>query len=319
MEILPGIHRIEQRLGERYLYQYVLLGERALLLDTGIASSPVEVIYPALIEIGIAPESLSTVLITHADVDHCGGNAAIKRLLPQADLVAHKGDQAWIESKERILAERYGWYAAHELDYDPDTKAWIRENLGTDTPLDRAVSDGEWLDLVGRRVQLLHLPGHSPGHMGVWDPQTRTALIGDAVLERGLYDVAGKRIGPPPYFVIASYLETIERLNQLAPEHLLTAHYPAMHSDAVSRFLLESRDFVTEMGQAVEEILRSARKPLPLKDLTAQVDARVGPYVSFTNELAGPVRAHTEALVTLGRARQTEVDGRTAWEWIDNA
>ena len=41
MEILPGIHRIESDLGERFMCQYLLLGEeRTLLVDTGLAGTP---------------------------------------------------------------------------------------------------------------------------------------------------------------------------------------------------------------------------------------------------------------------------------------
>ncbi len=315
MEILPGIYRVEQLLGARYLYQYVVAGDRPLLIDTGIASSPEEVILPALAGLGIAPGRLGTVLITHADVDHMGGNAAIKRAAPRARLVAHAADQPWIESRERILRERYGWYAAHGLDYEPAVQAWLRDNLGPDEPLDATVDAGEWLDLGGQRLQVLRLPGHTPGHTGLWEPETRTALISDAVLERGVYDTAGRLLQPPPYFTVQPYLATIAQLERLAPDHLLTAHYPAMHGTEVSRFLTESRRFVGDLDQSVAGILREAGRPLTLRAITEQADARVGPFPSFANELAGPVRAHLEELVSGGRARHATVDGRACWEW----
>ncbi len=317
IEILPGIHRIAQPLGERWLYQYAIAGERPLLLDTGLASSPDAVIAPALIEAGLPLTDLDTVLITHADVDHCGGNAAMKRLAPGARFVAHAADRPLIESRGRLLADRYGWYDAHDLAYPPETLAWMGDNLGPDTPLDRTIDDGAWLDLGGRRVQALHLPGHSAGHLGVWDPDTRTALVGDAVLGRGLPDRAGRIISPPPYFSVGPYLATIARLERLAPATLLTAHYPVMRGADVARFLHESWRFVEEAGQAVADLLRAAPTALALKELTAGTDARVGPYAVLGNELAGPVLAHVADLAAAGRAELVAADGPPVWRWVE--
>jgi len=317
MEILPGIHRIAQPLGKRWLYQYVLAGERPLLLDTGLASSPDAVIAPALAAAGLQPTDLDTVLITHADVDHCGGNAAMRRLGPRAALVAHAADQPLIESRRQMLVARYGWYDAHDLAYPPETLAWMGDNLGPDTPLDRTVDDGVWLDLGGRRVQVLHLPGHSAGHVGLWDPDTRTALVGNAVLGRGLPDRAGRIISPPPYFSVGSYLATIARLERLAPDTLLTAHYPVMRGADVARFLLASQLFVEEAGQAVADLLRAAPTAIALKELTASADARVGPYAILGNELAGPVLAHVADLAAAGWASPVAADGPPAWRWVE--
>jgi glyoxylase-like metal-dependent hydrolase (beta-lactamase superfamily II) len=295
-EVVPGIQRVGHLLGARYVYVYLVSGARPLLVDTGIASSPGVAILPALRRLGVPPATLGTVLLTHADVDHFGGNAAMRQAAPRAALVGHAADRPWYESRDLVLRERYGWYAAHDLDYDAATKAWLADNLGPDTPLDRTVAGGEWLDLGDRRVRVLHLPGHSPGHVGVWEPQTRTAVIGDAVLERGLYDLQGRRISPPPYFAVAPYRRSIAQLLDLEPEHLLTAHYPAMRATAAAQFLRESAAFVDSLERAVTEVVASARGPLSLREVTRQVDARLGPYSAFANELAGPVKAHLDAL-----------------------
>jgi glyoxylase-like metal-dependent hydrolase (beta-lactamase superfamily II) len=321
-EIRPGIHRITQRLGPRDLHLYLVMGERPLLVDTGLASTPEQVILPALRRLGVPPARLGSILITHPDVDHFGGNAAMKRAAPQAKLLAHAADRRWIESREAILAERYGWYAAHGLDYAPETKAWIGDNLGPDVPLDATVGGGEWLDLGGRRVRVLHLPGHAAGHLGVWEPESGTAIVGDAVLERGLYDVAGTLLSPPPYFAVRPYLDSIARLRHLRPAHLLTAHYPALSGEAVEHFLSRSRGFVLDLARSVADTLRGAGSPLTLKAITAAADRAVGPFASFANELAGPVRAHLEDLVAAGEAgttvetSETGGEGVPAWAWL---
>ena len=59
MEVAPGIHRIEGDLGERYVCQYLLVGEeRTLLVDTGLRDMPEQVIAPYLADLaGRSPTS----------------------------------------------------------------------------------------------------------------------------------------------------------------------------------------------------------------------------------------------------------------------
>ena len=120
MEVAPGIHRIESVLGPRPFSQYLLRDERSLLVDTGVKETPAEVILPFLD--GLQPDF---VLNSHADVDHFGGNAAIKEAAPEALFLAHELDVPWIESADAIMRERYGWYAEHGLAYEPDVFAWL--------------------------------------------------------------------------------------------------------------------------------------------------------------------------------------------------
>lgn len=297
MEVAPGIHRIESILGPRPFSQYLLRDERALLVDTGVKETPVEVILPFLD--GVQPD---LVLNTHADVDHYGGNAAIKDAAPDALFLAHALDVPWIESAEAILRERYGWYAAHGLGYEPDVMAWLEAAIGPDCPIDLQLRGGERIRLgASLTVEVLHLPGHSPGHLGLWDPASRTAIVIDAVLGRGLLDTEGNVIHPPPYFDVDGYLGSVRTLQALEPERLLTAHYDVMEGAEVDRFLADTVAFVEDAGALVEEELERSRS-LSLRELLEVADPRLGPFTSMPNELAGSLRAHLQVLVHDGRA-----------------
>ncbi len=181
MLVAPGIERIESILGPRPFAQYLLHDERALLVDTGTAATPHDVILPFLAAHGLPPERLDWVCVTHADVDHCGGNLAMRAAAPRAIFCAHHADAPWIEDHDCIFRERYGWYAAEDVDYDAATYAWLHAALPATMPLDLRLTGGERFRL-GRRltVDVLHLPGHSPGHIGLWEASSRTAIIMDA-------------------------------------------------------------------------------------------------------------------------------------------
>ena len=94
----------------------VVGNERLLLVDSGIDGTIAEHVVPALAEIGRRPEEITDVVISHADVDHYGGNAELRRVAPQASIRAFAHDRRWLESWAVVSRERYGWYRGHGLD-----------------------------------------------------------------------------------------------------------------------------------------------------------------------------------------------------------
>jgi glyoxylase-like metal-dependent hydrolase (beta-lactamase superfamily II) len=283
MEVIPGIHRIEGDLGERYVCQYLLAGSaRSLLIDTGLREMPATVIAPFLDGRGV-----DWVLISHADVDHSGGNALARSLWPDAVFLCGEADRAWIESNAAMLAGNYLWYAAYGFGPSDEDAAFLRHELGGDAPVDVGLHGGETLSLGDRRFEVLALPGHTPGHLGLWEAATGTAIVIDAVLSDGVYDRSGARLIPPRYYDAGAYEATIRRLRALDPELLLTAHYDVMDRGAARAFLDRSLDFVRSVRAATR-----AAGVTDLREATAAVDAAVGPFPSFTHELAASVRAH---------------------------
>jgi len=314
-EVASGIYRIESILGPRPFAQYLLRDERTLLVDTGVASTPGEVILPAFQELGLDPADLDYVLISHADVDHVGGNAAICAAAPRAIFCAHMADSDWIGDRERILRERYGWYAAHgpDADYDADTKDWLRNALGPDVPVELHLVGGEMFRLGPRlTVEVLHLPGHSAGHVGLWDLASRSAIITDAALGAGLLSNEGQVIHPPPYMLLEEYEATVRRLRRLAPERLLTAHYAVMEGAQVDCFLEASLAFVSRARSAIEEAIAVSNE-VTIAGLLANLNPVLGPFTSMANELAGPIRAHLRELVASGRLETIADREPPAW------
>jgi glyoxylase-like metal-dependent hydrolase (beta-lactamase superfamily II) len=292
MEVAPGIHRIESDLGPRFMCQYLLTGdERTLLVDTGMPETPATVIGPYLESIGRSLDDLDLVLVSHADVDHSGGKAAIREHSPRALFACHELDRRWIESGDAMVNENYLWHQPYGFEEpDEQSRRELREGCGPDAPVDIGLRGGETVRLgPAWRVEIVHLPGHTLGHLGVWDRRSCAILIIDAVLERGIYDRAGNRLLPPRIYDLAAYRATIRRLRALGPELLLTAHYPVMRREEAQAFLDRSLRFTEELDAAVREEL--ANGVTDLWELTQAVDRRLGPYPEFMIELGASVRA----------------------------
>ena len=291
MEVAAGIHRIESSLGVRFMAQYVLAGDaRTLLFDTGMPYTPADVLKPFLESMDLGLEAIDEVLISHADLDHSGGNSALRDLHPGARFACHELDRRWIESNEAMVAENYLWHERYGFDEpDEEGRAELKAMCGGDAPIDEGLRGGETIRLGGQwRIEVLHLPGHTLGHIGLWDPRSRAAIVIDAVLERGIYASTGQLLIPGRVYDVAAYRASIRRLQALEPDVLLTAHYPVMDAAAARGFLDRSLDFSYELELAVKEEI--AAGTTDLWPLTLKMNERFGPYPEFTNELGAFVR-----------------------------
>ncbi len=108
MEIAEGIHRIACPFSGRVVYCHLIVGgDRNILVDTGMAHSPERDIFPYMRRLGMPPERLDLVFIMHSDVDHQGGNDAVRATASDALFACHVLDVPWIESLEALIRGRY--------------------------------------------------------------------------------------------------------------------------------------------------------------------------------------------------------------------
>src|SRR5262245_44166335 len=119
MELYTNVYQIQSIFGGRNLFQYLFVGEKVVLVDSGIAETPEKVILPYLDRIKLSPQRLSLAVTTHPDLDHQGGNDAIKRFAPAAWLSCGEADRAMVEDPEALFAERYNHLRAdHQVGVD---------------------------------------------------------------------------------------------------------------------------------------------------------------------------------------------------------
>lgn len=304
MEIAPGIHLISGLVGSRPLQLYLLCGsKRCILLDSGCAPDPDRMIFPYLRSIGMGPENIDMVINTHCDMDHCGGNHAIKRANPNVEITCGEKDRKLIENPQVMWEERYNAYdEQHGIHYDEATRHAIFEALGNPQSVDRTWGGGETLNLADDwHVEIHHTPGHSMGHLAVFDPRTRTLFSGDAVHGSMYPDLQGKPVLCPTYLQVDSYIETIHSLECLPVECLATCHWPLKKGSAIRDFLAESLSFVHRAEQIVLSQLSSFPQGLALRELISKVGPQLGSWPRATEgELVYALAGHLDLLLSQG-------------------
>ncbi|MBI2942236.1 MAG: MBL fold metallo-hydrolase [Chloroflexi bacterium] len=318
MEVAPGIHRIETPLGDRVACLYLLVGdERALLVDTGIDATPRESLLPYLTAQGIRPEQIGYVLISHPDLDHLGGNASVRELIPTALFLCHDLDRWLSESIERVIQERYGEFAAdHGIAESEESNAWVRANARC-VSIDVGLTGGERIRLgPDWHVEVLHTPGHSRGHLSVHDPRSRSTIIADAILWNAVLTRDGAPAFPPTYRYVDTYLASLHRLQGMPIDTLLTSHYPVYRGAAVAEFLGESRVFADRVDGALRDELRGARTTRTTRELIETLSPRLGGWpAAAASALAFPLVGHLERLLQHGLVETERHDGLIAWRW----
>ncbi len=313
IEHAPGVYEIPSLLeGSIRIAQWVISGsDGGLLVDTGICGTPAEVIEPALAEIGLEPSDLTTVLLSHCDVDHCGGTAELIDAVPDIVVVAPAAERRLIESWEALRNERYRWVEPFGLEVANETEGWLEQAFGEPILVTRAVAHGDSLSLGDTSVEIIALPGHSGGLIGAWIEAESVLIAMDAVFGDGRDPAMADRINPPQYGSVANYLATIGHVESLAPALLGASHFEPMRGNSVAEFLARSRAFVSELDDLLVSILTS--EPRTLADLTSAASAVLGPFRTDFHELTRSVHAHLTALVVEDRAVRIDGDHGGGW------
>jgi glyoxylase-like metal-dependent hydrolase (beta-lactamase superfamily II) len=308
-EVLPGVHRIEAPLGDRVVCMYLLVGEKAsLLVDTGLATMPDEVIVPYLGSIFLSASSLRYVLSTHSDVDHIGGNAAMRHHAPNAIFMCHVSDKAEIEDAEKMIRERYGEFRTpHHLGESEASEAWLRDNARP-TPIDLGLVGRESIFLdKATQYEVIHTPGHAKGHLALYNRVRKVAIVADAVLGSMIPTTQGVSAVPPTYRYVDDYLQTINTLRTLPIETMLTSHYPVMTGSQAEDFLDESFYFVERVELTLREHLKSSARGFTMKQLVDDLGSHLGDWPKdMSYYTIYPLQGHLEKFVAQKLVRVEE-------------
>ncbi|MER5183852.1 MBL fold metallo-hydrolase [Streptomyces sp. NPDC002896] len=141
---------------------------------------------------------------THWHSDHVGGNALLQAM--------GAGIAAGAPDAQAVARRDAGCCVAEYLD-QPVSPYTV------DVPLD----EGQILRLGDADWEVVHTPGHTPGHLALWLPEERLLVVGDALSD---YDVGWVNLALDGPDAAAIALASLQRMADLAPRVLLPSHGP---------------------------------------------------------------------------------------------
>lgn len=315
-ELAPGVHRIETvEDGKLHGYHVLEAPGGPVLVDPGYVDAPTAVYGPFLEDRGWSLDDVSLALVTHADADHFGGNHELRSHNPAVPVAAHVADLPLIESVDRIMDERYSMFEAdHGITYDDETIDWITGMMGPDEPVTVGLRGGETLRVRDRRLEVLHTPGHTKGHLMVYDRANDLVIGADGFFGRGLFGVDGEYLQPPPYYLYPEYETTTGLVDSLDPDVLSFTHYEVMGGGEIDDFVAETLDFVAEIDSLARNIVAS-EGPVTLSEAIDAVVERRGSF-GLDLDLAFPLSAHFGDLEDRNEIERVRRGDVVAWESV---
>jgi glyoxylase-like metal-dependent hydrolase (beta-lactamase superfamily II) len=209
--------------------------DRDLIVDTGMGLMSLSEELSDLVDKPV------TAVATHGHDDHIGNHHEFD------DVAVHQHESALLlDPPITSLVPRIAWgdavvdglEAAGYSMSDPYFVTAVPPGFAIDSfhqePVAnvRHIDEGDQIDLGDRHFEVLHLPGHSPGSIGLWEEATGTLFSGDAIYDGPLLDEL-------PESSITDYCATMERLLTLPVTTVHGGHDPSFDRDRLHQLARE--------------------------------------------------------------------------------
>ncbi|MDP4121289.1 MAG: MBL fold metallo-hydrolase, partial [Bacillota bacterium] len=166
----------------------------AMLIDAGMPEG-VPMMLTEMQAAGVPPERLTHIVITHADLDHVSGLKTLLSACPNARVYCHEKEKPYVQGDVpplRLAAMEAGLQnlTGETLAQMTALAQRLRANYkNLSVPVAGTLKEGEALPCDARVIET---PGHTPGHICLYEPQSRTLIAGD------LFNVEDGKLALPP-------------------------------------------------------------------------------------------------------------------------
>ncbi len=221
MEIVEGIHKVDEASANMaHSNVYLLIeGDELFVIDTGTAGNAKEIVNYVR-KIGRQPSSVSTIVLTHAHMDHAGSVKELKDLT-NAKVAVHTEDADYVSGKKPLPRPNNVLFRAVSsftgfLPVQPDIILKDHDKIG--------------------QLTVIHTPGHTPGSIALLEEGKKALFAGDALR----FD--GKNLsGSPEQFTLdmSKAKESIGKISTLSFDIMLCGHGEPLKpnaSDAVKKY-----------------------------------------------------------------------------------
>jgi len=214
----------------KYINAYLIEGDDGYtLVDCGWGLPEVlHTLESALDDLGKHVDQIAWIVATHFHTDHYGMAGTIAEL-SGAKVMMHPADWAILDTRfrhiEAELHRRDGWLASNGFSlegYATEDRGRLFARRFTLKPPDRNLADGDELSIGNHRFRVVWTPGHTPGHICLYDDERKLLLSGDHVLPRITPHIGyWSAIDGDP---LGTFLESLRKVAALGAKSALPAH-----------------------------------------------------------------------------------------------
>ena len=180
----------------------LIRGETPVLIDTGFGSDAAQT-RALLYSAGVPAERLALVVNTHYHSDHVGGNFDLQSRY-NLPIAAHRWEAGVVNARDK---EACG-------------ARWLRQPVEPYT-VNRFLADGDEISAGGVMLRALHTPGHTLGHLSLFEEREKILICGDAVHGD---DVAWLNLFREGVGAVERAMDSLERLSRLKARWACSGH-----------------------------------------------------------------------------------------------
>jgi len=193
-------------------------------------------------------QGIDVLLGSHGHVDHTLRNSDYI----EAQLLLNEKDHGYVASRDSFLAMLGGeFFGPENFDNMKIDRMGYRFR-----PADGLHSDGQKLNFGKTEVEVIHFPGHTPGHSGFAFPREGFIFTADIDLEP---------FGPWYGNLKSSadeFLESIEKLRRLGPDFIITGHAPEPLTSGIPKLLDDFRDVIFKREKEIIRLLQNRKNTI---------------------------------------------------------
>ncbi|MBI2918789.1 MAG: MBL fold metallo-hydrolase [Chloroflexi bacterium] len=278
IQVAPGIYRVRVPIPDNplgHLNCYLVEGKNGwLMVDTGWytpdAFSALEAGLRGL-DLGFA--DIATIVVTHVHPDHFGLAGRIKQISPKTELVTHRWEVDLIESRYIRLSDlrekMYQMLARHGVPAADlpllGSASMPAIQFVTVTLPDRTVYGGEIISTGVYDLELIWTPGHSSGHICLYEPQNQVLFSGDHVLPKITPNISRNvQSGDNP---LGDFIGSLHKIENLPAKVVLPAHEDTFTDlkGRIGQILVHHHRREAEIKEAISQ------RPLSAYDVSSRI------------------------------------------------
>lgn len=253
---------------------YLIVGIQTILIDTGPIlpnnektwyETNIKILEDSLNSLDMSIKDIDKILITHAHIDH-HGQAGIIKNISKAQILVHKKDSYTISYLCESFKKREDFYHKLCIESGIPQKVFFRLSklynkmlsFGESINVDETFLGGEILDISGYKIEIIHCPGHTPGHCVFLLKNEKILICGDNILNNVI---------PNPSIYIKTwksglkdYIKSLKYLKTLDIKLALPAHGKRIEN--VNQRIDEILSYYENRKQQVIKVLANNKKTL---------------------------------------------------------